>query len=171
LLSLLLLSVSEYPSSKEIKSNILWCLNNILRTNKFENNLKIKDFDIVFEILEKIIQANSVLISQDEILPRAPSLLLDVLSCLDIIIKKYVSQALSKKIFGKYFGIVEGLARKIDEIREEKGINYFLNFICFLTVDCKDEQIKVNLNKSNDLKKISISFEQGVAFEWFLIYY
>ena len=57
--------------------------------------------------------------------------------------KRFVSQTLAKKIIVDYFGIVKGVVERIEEVKEEKGIQYFLNFICFLTIDCDDQEIEV----------------------------
>ena len=57
-----------------------------------------------------------------------------------------MSQALAKKIIVDYFGIVRGVVERIEEVKNEKGIQHFLNFICFLTIDCEDQEIEVKSN-------------------------
>ena len=75
-----------------------------------------------------------------------PSFIIEILSCLEALAKRFVSQALAKKIIVDYFGIVRGVIEKIEEVKDEKGIQYFLNFICFLTIDCEDREIEVKSN-------------------------
>lgn len=136
-----------------------------------------KDFDLIFEIIEKIIShqpsphplslplppPSCVILPVQppplnpsashsppslSIIPKnsAPSFIIEILGCLDALAKRFVSQALAKKIIVNYFGIVRGVVEKIEEVKNEKGIQYFLNFICFLTIDCEDEEIEVKSN-------------------------
>ena len=142
-----------------------------------------KDFDLIFEILENIIinqnqpplnpSSLPLLLHSPSLSPNhfiipvhsspssaphsppslstlptssTPSFIIEILSCLEALAKRFVSQALAKKIIVDYFGIVRGVIEKIEEVKDEKGIQYFLNFICFLTIDCEDREIEVKSN-------------------------